>query len=266
MRKVLLTITFDGTHYEGWKSQRAERGVCHVIEQSWHSLAGEIPEIISSSRTDAGVHALGLCAHLVIPEKLRQMPAPRIIHALNASLPADVRVTDARDVAADFHARFDALGKEYHYHIWNAPVMNPLLRHQAWHVPDALDRAAMQNAASAIVGRHDFRAFTSKREGILGDSFREVTRCQLTFTDSLLRIEIAATGFLYKMCRCIVGTLIAIGRGRMSQEQLSALLAGAPREMAGMNAPAHGLTLWRVEYAQESQPSCGSTHHPITAL
>lgn len=252
MRKVLLTIAFDGTHYEGWKSQRAQRGVCHVIEQAWQSLAGEIPEIISSSRTDSGVHALGLCAHVVIPDHLRQIPTTKIIHALNASLPDDVRVIDASDVPADFHARFDAIGKEYHYHIWNAPVMNPLLRQQAWHVPDLLDRVAMQKAASTIVGRHDFRAFTSKREGMLGDSFREVTRCEISGTDALIKVEIAASGFLYKMCRCIVGTLIAVGRGRMTHEHLTALFSGAPREMAGMNAPAHGLTLWRVEYPQKS--------------
>jgi tRNA pseudouridine38-40 synthase len=248
MRKVLLTISFDGTCYHGWQAQRSGRGVVNALQQACLAASGETPEIVSSSRTDAGVHARALCAHLIVPASLHHLSAARLRTAINAQLPIDIRITDVAEVAPHFDARFDALRKEYQYQLWNHPVMNPMLRQQAWHVPYVLDEAAMRQTASLFVGRHDFRAFTSRRSGVLGDSMREVMRCEIERTDELWKIQIQASGFLYKMCRCMVGTLVQVARHRMSQEQVTSLLQGGNRTASGMNAPAHGLILWRVDY------------------
>jgi len=248
MRKVLLTISFDGTCYLGWQAQRSGRGVANVLQRACFALSSETTEIVSSSRTDTGVHARALCAHLVVPSSLQHLSVRRLRTALNAQLPKDIRISEVAEVAPSFNARFDALRKEYHYHIWNHAIMNPLLRQQAWHVPFSLDESIMRQAAERFLGRHDFRAFTSHRDGVLGDSLREITRCEIHRVDELWTIKIQASGFLYKMCRCMVGTLVQVARHRMSLEDLSSLLQGGERQASGMNAPAHGLSLWQVDY------------------
>lgn len=252
MRKVLLTLAFDGTHYHGWQRQRSGRGVGNALEQACHALSGEIPEIVSSSRTDTGVHARGLCAHLILPAALHRLSTPRLRSALNARLPADIRIVQIADVPPTFDARFHALSKEYHYQLWNHAVMNPLIRHQAWHMPYTLDEAAMRHAATLLQGRHDFRAFTSRRDGILGDTLRTLTHCEIHRAGDLWVIKLQASGFLYKMCRCLVGTLVQIARHRMTTEHLQSLLQGGTRCASGMNAPAHGLILETVHYPTSS--------------
>lgn len=246
--KFKLTIAFDGTAYHGWQSQSSGRGVQDQVEAALKQLFGGDPSVQGSSRTDSGVHAMGMAAHFEVEKEDFKMPVKHLVLALNACLPDDIRVRSAVRVAPGFHARFDATGKQYRYHVWNHPAMNPLLRNHAWHVPTALDPAIMREAARCFIGRHDFRAFTSHRKGELGDPVREITRCEIRRSGENFTFIIEGGGFLYKMCRCMVGTLIQVGGGKFTVDDVKGLLDGSDRARSGINAPAHGLVLWKVFY------------------
>jgi tRNA pseudouridine38-40 synthase len=244
--KCKLTIAFDGTAYEGWRSQRADHGVQHVIEKAWLHKFQTDPQFISSSRTDSGVHAMGLVAHAIMPNE--KIPAHKIPEIINASLPADIRIVAAKKVTDSFDARFDAIGKEYRYQVSNHPVMNPLLRLHAWHVPKELDQDAMKAAANLFIGTHDFKAFTAKRNGILADTTRTLSRCEIKHSGSLITCRIEGNGFLYKMCRAIVGSIIRVGSGASTTQEINEALNAKASPKSRMIAPAHGLTLWKVRY------------------
>jgi tRNA pseudouridine38-40 synthase len=248
MRKYRLMIAFDGTAYHGWQSQRSGMGVQDRVEVALAQLFSCRPVLTSSSRTDAGVHALGLIAHFEVPVAEMKMPDRQLLLALNALLPDDIRILSARRALPDFHARFDAKRKQYRYRIWNHAAANPLLRHHCWHVAKPLNLAAMQAAAGLLVGRHDFRSFTAKRAGELGDSHRTLTRCDVRKKGSEVTVIIEGEGFLYKMCRGIVGTLVQIGEGKFTADTVPEMLSQKDRRVAGVNAPAHGLVLWKVFY------------------
>jgi tRNA pseudouridine38-40 synthase len=246
--RVKIVVAFDGTAYSGWQVQKIGRGVQELIETALHKIFGVFLRIHGSSRTDTGVHALGMVAHFDVPKQRLRMPVQKLALAINANLPADIRVMEARRVAADFHARFDARGKQYRYCVWNHPAHQPLLRQQTWHVPKALDLAAMQNAAKLFVGRHDFISFAGTRSYEMESTIRTVTRCELKRKGPLLTFYIEGDGFLYKMCRGIVGTVVQIGQGKFGSDAVLQMLAHKDRRAAGMTAPAHGLVLWKVYY------------------
>lgn len=246
--KLKLTLAYDGTAYHGWQSQRSGRGVQDRVEAALARLFPSGPAVTGSSRTDAGVHALGLVVHFEIAKEELRMPLRHLALAINACLPEDIRVMRAARAGENFHARFDATGKQYRYRIWNHPAMNPLLRAQAWHVPRPLDLKAMKEAAAFFPGRHDFRSFTANRGGELKDAVRTLTRCELRRRGPELTVILEGGGFLYKMCRGIAGTLVQIGEGRFPPGEVKEMLARQDRRAAGMNAPAHGLTLWKVIY------------------
>ena len=250
LQKYKLTIAYDGTSYEGWQARRAGRGIRHEIEKACESLVGAVPEIVSSSRTDAGVHAVGLVAHLSFSQNGAAMSGTQLLLALNAKLPAEIRIMRASRAKENFHARFDAVKKEYRYQVCNDAVMPPLLRQQAWHVPRPLNIAAMREAAAYLIGRHDFRAFTAKRQGKLLDSTRTLHECRISRRGSLFTVQLIGEGFLYKMCRRIVGTLVQVGEGKIAPAQIPAMLADPAQFPSGMVAPAHGLILWKVSYRE----------------
>jgi len=249
--KFKLTIAYDGTNYEGWQAQKTGIGVQQKVEEALAELFPGQPRVHSSSRTDAGVHALGMVAHVEIPKADFKMPARKLVLALNAWLPEDIRVMSARRCRVDFHSRFDATGKQYRYLIWNQTAMNPLLRHQAWHVPTPLDLAAMQAAARRFLGKHDFKSFAGARNYEVESTVRTVTRCDLKRNGALLTFVIEGDGFLYKMCRGMVGTLVQVGQGKISSTNVREILERRDRRVAGMTAPAHGLVLWKVFYKSE---------------
>lgn len=248
MPKFKLTIAYDGTAWQGWQAQRSGLGVQNAVHRALAELFPSHPEVTGSSRTDAGVHARGLVAHVEIPPDELRMPVRHLALAINALLPPDIRVMAVNRAPATFHARFDAVSKEYRYEVWNHPSMDPLRRHRAWHVPQALDIAAMRQAAGAFVGRHDFRAFTANRGGELRDPVRTLSRCAIRRSGHSLTFVLEGEGFLYKMCRGIVGTLVQIGQGRHPADAVPSMLASGDRRLTGANAPAHGLTLWQVRY------------------
>jgi tRNA pseudouridine38-40 synthase len=247
--KFRLVIAYDGTNYAGWQVQKIGLGVQEKVEEALKRFFSSGPRLHGSSRTDTGVHALGMVAHFEVPKPDLKMPVAKLTLALNAFLPPDIRVMSARRCRSDFHARFDATGKQYRYQVWNHPAMNPLLNKQAWHVPQKLDWKAMRSAARLLEGRHDFKTFAGTRSYEMESTVRTVTRCHLQRRGALLTFIIEGDGFLYKMCRGIVGTLVQLGRGRFDEAGLRRMIAARNRQEGGMTAPAHGLFLCQVFYS-----------------
>lgn len=257
-----LLIAYDGTAYSGWQVQRIGLGVQALVEQALTRLFPHAGRLHGSSRTDAGVHALGMVAHVDVPEDEFHMPVRKLGLALNAHLPADIRIVNAELCAPDFHARFQAISKQYRYSIWNQRGMNPLLRHTSWHVPTPLNLAAMRSAARQLLGRHDFRSFAANRNYEVECTVRTLTRCDIRHAGPLLTFILEADGFLYKMCRGIVGTLVQVGQGKLGSHAIENILSRRERRAAGMTAPAHGLVLWRVYYpASNSNTARPATSH-----
>jgi tRNA pseudouridine38-40 synthase len=246
--RLRLVIAFEGTRYQGWQTQRSGRGVQELVAAAARRLFPGAGPVHGSSRTDAGVHARGLVAHVDVPRPAWRMTAAKALLALNAHLPEDVRVQAVRRARPGFHARFSAAGKEYRYFVWNAPAADPLRRHLLWHVPRPLDLAAMRTAAALLPGRHDFRAFTANPGYPRPHTVRTLTRCEVRRRGPEITFVIAGDGFLYRMCRGLAGTLVQVGLGRIPPAAVAAILAGRDRRAAGMTAPAHGLVLWRVGY------------------
>jgi tRNA pseudouridine38-40 synthase len=246
--KFKLTIAFDGTAYQGWQVQKIGVGVQEKIEAALAKLFPSKPRLHGSSRTDTGVHALGLVAHFEVPPAECPMPPAKLLLAINAWLPEDIRVLAVARARPDFHARFDATAKQYRYFIWNHPVMNPLLRLRAWHVKRPLDLAAMRRAAQLFIGRHDFRSFRANPDYDTESTVRTLTRCEVRRRGRELTVILQGDGFLYKMCRGIVGTLVQVGEGKIGADDIRHILAHRDRRVAGMTAPAHGLVLWKVFY------------------
>jgi tRNA pseudouridine38-40 synthase len=195
-----------------------------------------------------------MSVHFDVPESEWRMTPDKLVLAVNAHLPEDIRVVAAARAKGDFHARFDAVGKQYRYTVWNAPAHDPLGMRQQWHVPRPIDVAAMRAAAATLVGRHDFLAFSASPGYERHHTVRNVTRCDILRSGPRLTVVIEADGFLYKMCRGIVGTLVQVGHGRFRPEEIAPMLATRDRRLAGMTAPALGLVLWRVFHRRPGMP------------
>ena len=246
--KLKLTVAYDGTRYKGWQVQKNGVTVQQRIEEALQRLFPSVTRIHSSSRTDTGVHARGMVAHVEVPKAEYRIEERKLRLALNSFLPDDVRVMQAKRVPMAFHARFDASGKQYRYSVWNHQVMDPLKNNTAWHVPRELDFERMQRGAKHFVGKRDFRAFAVKREYEMRSTVRTVTACKVYKKESLIMWVIDGDGFLYKMCRGIVGTLVEVGTGKLKPGDVRDILKSCDRTQAGMTAPAHGLVLWKVYY------------------
>ena len=262
--KFKLVIAYDGTAYQGWQVQKIGTGVQEKIEAAFGRMFPGVKRIHSSSRTDTGVHALGMVAHVEIPRAEFKMPDARLALALNAFLPDDIRVLSAVRAPKKFHARFDATGKQYRYYVWNHHAMNPLLQKRAWHFPVKLDLAKMRAAAKLFIGKHDFRSFAGTRSYEMASNVRTLTRCDLKKSGEQLTFIIEGDGFLYKMCRGIVGTLVQVGQGKIPLAKVADILASRDRRVAGMTAPAHGLVLWKVFYQRSQKSEARSQKRPHT--
>jgi tRNA pseudouridine38-40 synthase len=249
--KFKLTLAYDGTAYQGWQTQKIGLGVQQRVEEALAKLFPSHPGVQGSSRTDTGVHALGMVAHFEVPRGECRMTPYKLLLAINAWLPEDIRVMAAARASRDFHARFHASGKQYRYQIWNHPAMQPLLRSTAWHVSRPLDIKAMRAAAALFVGKHDFQSFAANSGQPRESTVRTVRRCEIKRSGPLLTIIIEGDGFLYRMCRGIAGTLAQVGLGRFPASQIALMLEKKDRRAAGMSAPAHGLVLWKVFYGKK---------------
>lgn len=246
MRTLKLTVAYDGTEYVGWQRQGTGVSIQGLLEDALARFEGAPVAVHGAGRTDAGVHALGQVASAQVTVS---HPADVLARALNASLPADVRVMSVEDAAEGFHARFSARSKTYRYVIRNAPIVSPFERAHVWHIPERLDRAAMAEGAAALVGSHDFRAFRSVG-GAVTSTTRAITRSEFIADSDPTHLvyEIAGNGFLRHMVRTIIGTLVEVGRRQRAAASVSTLLQGGMRGDAGATAPAQGLFLVRVDY------------------
>ena len=249
--KLKLTIAYHGARYKGWQVQKSGITVQQKVEEALKRFFPSVDRVHSSSRTDTGVHARGMVAHVEVQKDEFRIGELKLRLALNSFLPDDVSVTEVKRVPNNFHARFDATGKQYRYMIWNHPALNPLQREVSWHVPRELDFLRMQEGAKFFIGNHDFRAFAVKREYEMRSTIRVVSNCKLYKKDSMLTCLIEGEGFLYKMCRGIVGTLVEVGLGKLKPVDIRNILKSCDRSQAGMTAPAHGLILWKVMYGKK---------------
>ena len=247
--KLKLTIAYDGTHYKGWQVQPTGITVQQRVEEALRKLFPSVTRIHGSSRTDTGVHALGMVAHVEFPKREFRMPIRKVALAVNAFLPEDIRIVSALRAAPSFHARFDSCGKQYRYQMWNHPAANPILRGLTWHVPVKLCLPLMREAAAHFLGTQDFRSLAANRDYEIEDTTRTIFRCEVQSSGPLKTIVIEGDGFLYKMCRAIAGTLCRVGHGKMPPSDVPRMLHLQAREFAGMTAPAHGLTLCKVYYS-----------------
>ena len=243
-----LTIGYDGTNFSGWQAQPGRRTVQGTIQDTWQKITGDQVQVTASSRTDAGVHALG---QVVGVTSTTHLSYDQLHRALNALLPVDVIIKAVEDVAEGFHATFDAVGKHYCYRIHNARCRPLFERDTVWHVPQLLDTDAMHRAAQALVGTHDFASFQSagsERESTVRTISSIAVRRGSGEENSLVKIDVEGNGFLYNMVRIIVGSLVEIGAGRRDQAWLSAALSSKDRRQAGRTAPPQGLCLCKVDY------------------
>jgi len=244
--RIRLEIAYDGTNYSGWQRQNIGLGVQQVVEEALLKLFPTPLRLHSSSRTDTGVHAMGMVVHIDIPKSEFRYEPRRIPLALNANLPADIRIMKARRVRGTFHSRFDSTGKQYRYSIWNHHAMNPLLKNRVWHVYPKLDLKRMREAAALLLGEKNFKSFATTRHYEMSSYVRRLTRCEIKKSGTLITVTIEGDGFLYQMCRGIVGTLVKVGKGSIQPTAIEKIISDEDRRSAGANAPACGLVLWKV--------------------
>lgn len=240
-----LTLAYDGTDFAGWQTQPGRTTVQGRLEAALSQVEGAAVRAAGSGRTDAGVHALGQVASCSMANPL---PAQGLLKALNRLLPAAIRVTRARVAPPGFHARRSAVAKTYEYRIQRAPVCSPFdARYVCWH-PYPLDEGAMQLACARFVGERDFQSFASAGGSEPESTVRTVHSSALSRDGDLLTYRVRGTGFLYRMVRNFVGTLLEVGRGNLGPDDIEAILATRDRAAAGPTAAASGLFLASVEY------------------
>ncbi len=247
MRNLKFTFAYDGTDFRGWQMQPGLRTVQETLEAAIAAVTGEERvRANASGRTDSGVHAVGQVVNFYT---VSQLSAEVLVRAVNAHLPPDIVVKDAAEVAQAFDANRDALHKLYRYVLHDGPVPDLFLRRYAHHVKRRLDDAAMRRAAQPLLGRHDFHSFETDWPNRLS-SIRTITRMTVNRFGDYIWIDVEADGFLYNMVRAIAGTLIEVGRGYWPETQVAEILNAEDRREAGPTAPAEGLFLMRVIYAE----------------
>ena len=243
----LLWITYKGTHYAGFQVQPNAPTVCAVLQDAMQAALGQRPDVKGCSRTDAGVHARRFALSFCYTGKV---PMEKFVPALNAHLPPDIRALAVQPVADDFHARYAAHAKTYHYYILNACVDDPFTFDTYYRVAAPLDLTAMQAAAQKFVGTHDFAALCASGSSAAahGDTARTITECNVVQSGNHFVISVTADGYLYNMVRILAGTLVEAGLHKRAPESIPALLASRDRRQAGQTLPAKGLFLEKVEY------------------
>jgi tRNA pseudouridine38-40 synthase len=246
VRRVMLTVSYDGTAYAGWQVQPNGTTIQAVMEGALAKILQEPVRLRAAGRTDAGVHAREQVVDFADAGK-RDLPT--IVHGGNALLPPDIRILSASVVPESFDAMRHATGKEYRYFLHLSPVASPFLSRYAWRIETGLDLDAVREGLSRLVGEHDFTSF--RGQGCTARSpVRTVFRAAVAPHDvpGLFSIDVAGAGFLRHMVRNIVGTVVNAGKGKHSADHVGEILRARNRSAAGVNAPPHGLFLWRVEY------------------
>ena len=247
-----LTLAYDGTRYSGWQIQSNASSIQqHLQEALGRFLSGEHVAVIGSGRTDAGVHALNQIAHFKTEHDFN---LNRLLLALNGLLPRDIRVKKVELAPLQFHSQYDAISKEYHYHLFLERVMDPFRRNYCWHILRRLDFSLLKEAAALFIGTHDFTSFAN--EGHAGsashDPIRTLYRLDVCPVEGGIRLEFEGNGFLYKMVRNIVGTLVDVASSRLTLGEVISIFEAKDRREASSAAPPQGLFLVRVNYPDDA--------------
>lgn len=246
MKRVKMVVAYDGTNYCGWQVQPNGITIEEVLNRSLSNLLGEKIEVMGASRTDSGVHSLG---NVAVFDTNTRMPADKIAFALNQRLPEDIVVQGSCEVPSDWHPRYQESTKTYEYRILNRTFRMPTRRLDTYFYHYPLDVEQMSEAASYLVGTHDFASFCAANAQVKS-TVRTIYSCTAQKENDIITIRVTGNGFLYNMVRIIAGTLIEVGAGKRRPEEIKDILAAENRDAAGPTAPAQGLTMMGIEYKQ----------------
>lgn len=246
MRRIFLEIAYDGTNYSGWQVQNNAVSVQETIDRALSEWLSEEIHTIGASRTDAGVHAKG---NVAVFDTKSQIPADKFAFGLNSRLPDDICIQESFEVPMEFHPRFTETVKTYEYKILNRKFPDPTRRNDSLFYYGRLDVDAMNEAASYLVGPHDFKSFCAVNHDAK-TTVRTIYSAIVDKEGDMITFQITGNGFLYNMVRIIAGTLIEVGKGMIRPENIKNIMEARDRQKAGPTAPAHGLTLVEIEYPE----------------
>lgn len=245
MKRIKLTVAYDGTDYCGWQIQPNGITIEEVLNRELCRLTGEEVRVIGASRTDSGVHALG---NVAVFDTKSPIPPERMAYALNQRLPEDIVIVKSEEVPEDWHPRYqDVITKTYEYHIYNSQIPNPLKRRVTTFVSFPMDVEKMRKGAEYLTGEHDFVSFCNVRTNT-EDTVRRIDSLEVLREGEEIVIRVTGNGFLYNMVRIIAGTLIRVGRGFYEPEKVKEILEAGKRTEAGVTAPPQGLVLVEIKY------------------
>lgn len=252
IKNYRMIIAYDGTAYQGWQIQTNGSSIQDLLQKALCVLLRQETSVTGSGRTDAGVHARGQVAHFKYQMKseAQELDLYRLLASINGLLPYDIRVKKIEEAPANFHSRYSAVSKIYHYHLILGPTADPFHRLYSWHVRWKIDRDTLLKAKELLIGTHDFTSFANEahRGAAAKDAVRTLMRLDIIEQEHGLRFEFEANGFLYKMVRNIVGTLIEVSSGRIPLEAIPKILEAKNRDIAPAAAPSSGLFLMEVKY------------------
>ena len=254
MKRIKLTVAYDGTDYCGWQIQKNGITVEEVLNRALSRLTGEEITVVGASRTDAGVHARG---NVAVFDTDTRIPAERIVYAVNALLPEDVVVVRSEEVPAGWHPRKCVSVKTYEYRILNKEFPDPVRRRDTYFVSFSLDIERMRRASEYLKGEHDFKSFCSAQTAV-ETTVRTIYDLDIKKEGEIITIRVRGNGFLYNMVRIIAGTLAGVGRGYFEPEDMERMLEAKDRTQAGVTAPPQGLTLVGIEYEKPDNSGSGS--------
>ena len=244
MKRIMLTVAYNGTNYHGWQIQNNGITVQETLQNAIEKVLGKSIPVHGCSRTDAGVHAKMFCCHLDCDDNI---PFDAFLRGVNSVLPPDIAVLNCEDVNEDFHARFNAKGKTYVYNILNSNKKDPFLMPFVWQIERPLDIQKMNEFCKTLIGTHDFYGFSSSGRTV-ENTVRTVSECSVTKENDIVKLKITGDGFLYNMVRIITGTAVDVSDGRLEVNCALSVFETKSREMAGVTAPPQGLFLEKVYY------------------
>lgn len=245
MRNIKLIIEYDGKNFAGWQTQPGKVSIQGEIEKAIKEITGEDVELIASGRTDAGVHAFGQTANFHTESNL---PVERFPYAFNSKLTKSIVVKSAEEVEERFHSRYNCKGKTYRYIINNNEFPSALERYREFHMPYSLNKEDMKKALKKFEGEHDFKGFKSSGGSPKKTTVRTITKAEMKESNGKIIIELTGDGFLYNMVRIICGTIVDVGLGKISADEIEDIIKSGDRTRAGKTLPPHGLYLVKVYY------------------
>ena len=244
MRRIRLTVAYDGTDYCGWQVQNNGATIEGELNTALTQLTGQTVKVIGASRTDAGVHARG---NVAVFDTESSIPPERFLYAVNALLPEDIVVVDSCEVAADWHPRHCNTEKTYEYRVLNQKLPDPMRRRDTYFVSFPLDLEKMRKAAGYLEGEHDFKCCCNVHTHV-EDTVRTIYRLEVIREENVITFRVRGNGFLYNMVRIIAGTLVFVGGGKINPNDMADIINSKDRERAGITAPPQGLCLKEVYY------------------